>query len=62
MFLDYDLAKTILDDRRAKASAHSRRRHARMETRLRRKQPDRGEAEVIELVFGKQCETGQIGA
>jgi hypothetical protein len=62
MFLHYDLAKAILDDRRAEAAAHSRRRRARMETRLPPRRSAREEAEVIELVFGKQCESGQIGA
>ncbi|HUG08923.1 MAG TPA: hypothetical protein VMP13_08530 [Acidimicrobiia bacterium] len=62
MFLDYDLAKAVMDDRRAKAAAHSLRRQARTKTSLAPASPHRGEAEVIELVFGKQCETGQIGA
>jgi hypothetical protein len=62
MFLNYDLAKAILDDRRADAAAHSRRRQAQLETKPLPKQSAPGEAEVIELVFGKQCESGQIGA
>ena len=62
MFLNYDLAKAILDDRRADAAAHSRRRQAQLETTTLAKQPAFEEAEVIELTFGKQCESGQIGA
>lgn len=60
MFINYDLAKAILDDRRAEASAHSLRRRAQAKTRLLPKRSDREDAEVIELVFGKQCD--QIGA
>lgn len=62
MFLNYDLAKAILDDRRADAAAYSRRRRAQLETKLQPKQSAPAEAEVIELIFGKQCESGQIGA
>lgn len=62
MFFDYNLAKAILDDRRADAAAHSRRRRARLETRLLPTPPAPAEAEVIELVFGKQCDSEQIGA
>ncbi len=60
MFLNYDLAKAVLDDRRKQAATHSLRRQAQAKRAPRT--PERAEAEVIELVFGKQCDTGQIGA
>lgn len=62
MFLSNDLAKAILDDRRAQARRASRIREARAAARSRavRKEPD--QAEVIELAFGRHCETDQIGA
>lgn len=61
MFLNYDLARTLLEERRADAMADSRRRLARSKARQRPPE-ERAEAEVIELVFGPQCDTGQIGA
>lgn len=62
MFLNYDLARTILEDRRAAAARESLRREARSQHKVPVPAPSAEEAEVIELVFGRHCETGQIGA
>jgi hypothetical protein len=62
MFLNYDLAKALQDDRLARAQARSLRRRARPEPRLSSQADPVDEAEVIELVFGRHCDAGQIGA
>lgn len=61
MFMNYDLARALLEERRADALADSMRRRARVQSRRRRLE-EPSEAEVIELVFGRQCDTDQIGA
>ena len=61
MFVNYDLARILLEERRADAMADSMRRRVR--ARRRRRPPEEpSEAEVIELVFGRQRDTDQIGA
>lgn len=57
--INYELAKQIIEDRRAEAMARAAHRRARAQNAL----PQREEhAEVIELDFGAHCETEQIGA
>lgn len=60
MFLNYDLARALLEERRTEARADSVKRRARSQSR--RPAEKDAEAEVIELVFGRQCDTDQIGA
>lgn len=62
MFLNHDLAKAILDDRRAQARKAGMRHKARSEARapVIEEKPD--QADVIELVFGSHCASDQIGA
>lgn len=62
MYLNYDLAKTLLDDRRARARAESLRRRPRPEPGPRANADPADDAEVIELVFGRHCDTDRIGA
>lgn len=62
MFLNHDLVKAILDDRRAEARRASLRHQARSAARARVVDDQPDQAEVIELVFGRHCETDQIGA
>jgi len=58
--LNYDLARQILEERRAQArTAAELRRAARTQTVVPRRDEN---AEVIELEFGAHCETEQIGA
>lgn len=57
--INYDLARQIIEDRRAEAMARATRRRARTQGVV----PQRAEqAEVIELEFGARCEIEQIGA
>lgn len=62
MYLNYDLAKALLDDRRAQASTDLLRRRTRPELGPRPNSDPTDDAEVIELVFGRHCDAGQIGA
>ena len=61
MFVNFDLARALLEERRAESLTHSMRRRARAQS-PRRRPEKRSEAEVVELVFGRQCDTDQIGA
>lgn len=62
MYLNYDLAKALLDDRRTQARTDLLRRRIRPEPGPRPNSDPTGDAEVIELVFGMHCDTGQMGA
>lgn len=62
MYLNYDLAKALLDDRRTQARAESLRRRRWLEPGRHRDVEPSDDAEVIELVFGRHCDTGQMGA
>ena len=62
MYLNYDLAKALLDDRRAHARRDLLRRRPRPEPAPRPNSDPTDDAEVIELVFGRHCDTDQIGA
>ncbi|MFP3883096.1 MAG: hypothetical protein ACLFRT_04385 [Actinomycetota bacterium] len=56
-YINYELARQILEDRRSEARAAHRR--AMAERVMRRREEH---AKVIELEFGTRCETEQIGA
>lgn len=60
IYLNYDLARQLVEERRALAARHAIRRRAVEEPALPQGQP--GDAEVIELVFGAHCESDRIGA
>lgn len=59
IYLNYDLAKQITEDRRARAMAASHRRRAKTRRVVL---PSDETAEVIELKFGTRCERERIGA
>lgn len=58
-YINYDLARQIIEDRRAEAMARATRRRARAQKVAPRREKH---AEVIELEFGAHCDTEQIGA
>lgn len=59
-YINYDLARQIIGDRRAEAMARATRgRGARTQIVV---PPGQEHAEVIELEFGAHCETERIGA
>lgn len=58
-YINYDLARQIIEDRRAEAMARAARRRSRVQEVVPRPAKN---AEVIELAFGTHCETEQIGA
>lgn len=62
MYLNHDLAKALIDDRRARARRAAQVREARAAVRSRVTEREPDQAEVIELVFGRHCDTDQIGA
>lgn len=60
MYPSYDLVKAIQRDRLDRSLTRYRNKSPETEAETPRSEPE--EAEVIELVFGSQCDTGQIGA
>jgi hypothetical protein len=60
-YLNYDLAKQLMEERRAQATAQRRAQAAKREKRRWRRQAAI-EAEVIELCFAPSCEQGRLGA
>lgn len=59
-YINYDLARQIIEDRRAEAMARAARRRAARARKVAPRQEKH--AEVIELEFGPHCDTEQIGA
>ena len=60
-YLNYDIAKLLVEERRAMADRY--RRRAPKDVFVPSPSVDeRTEADVIELVFGAHCEHDQIGA
>jgi hypothetical protein len=62
MYINYDLARTLTEERQRRSTARAQTR------RLRQRAPEptatipMAKAEVIELEFGTHCGTDQIGA
>jgi hypothetical protein len=61
-FINYDLAKQIVNERRAKAMAESARRASRDNTASPKTERGDTQADVIELTFAPDCEQEKIGA
>ena len=61
-FINYDLARQIVNERRAKAMAESARRASRHSTAPPETEPVDTPADVIELTFAPDCEQEKIGA
>lgn len=58
-YISFDLARQILEERRAQARLAAELRRARAQTVV---PPREKHADVIELELGAPCETEQIGA
>lgn len=59
MYINYDMARALLDERRQQAKTYSLVRQRAPRPTISKTFPD---ADVIELAFGTHCETEQIGA
>ena len=59
MYVNYDLARSLLEERRNQAATRAQRRRRSPEPEIVKAIP---EADVIELTFGAHCESEQIGA
>jgi hypothetical protein len=59
MYINYDMARALLEERRQQAKTTSMIRQRAPKPTISRAIP---EADVIELTFGTHCESGQIGA
>lgn len=58
-YINYDLVRQIVDERRTEAMTRATRRRARTHRAV---SPREVHPEVIELEFGAHCETERIGA
>lgn len=58
-YINYDVARQFIENRRAEAMARAARHGARSQRVVPRREDH---AEVIELEFGVYYETGQVGA
>lgn len=61
-FLNFDLAKALTEERRAKALAARDRRRRPLEEPAISGEVVTKEADIVELVFPTRCESDQIGA
>lgn len=59
MYISYDMARALLEERRQQAKIHAIARQRAPKPTITKTLP---EADVIELTFGTHCETDQIGA
>lgn len=59
MYINYDMARALLEERRQQARLHSFVRQRAPKPTIATTFPD---ADVIELAFGTHCDTEQIGA
>jgi hypothetical protein len=59
MYINYDLARILLEERRDQAATRAQTRKRAPEPEIVHAIP---EADVIELTFGAHCESEQIGA
>lgn len=59
MYLNYDLARTLLEERRKRSATRAQFRQRDPQPNIVKTPP---EADLIELTFGTHCESHQIGA
>jgi hypothetical protein len=59
MYIHYDMARALLEERRQHAKKRSMLRQRAPKPTITKTVPD---ADVIEFTFGAHCESGQIGA